>query len=644
MNRLPPFFELLTYFILGILMGCSTSLNNLILLSTAILGIVSAYVVHRFSLKRRISLSNISFRLGLLVCIASIGCIRTNQTKIETGIAWKNESTVRLIGTVKQLEGTRSKGKFVLSDVSLLTDTVVQILDAEFLVRFNKHTREEIFPDDQVLVHGTIRSIRPNKNPGSFDYWTYVKRKGITAQVEARKLVQLTTNPYSINGFFFSVRTGLSARLKKQLAKREFSVANALILGEKKDLTSDLKAAYAKAGAMHILAVSGLHVGLIFLIFNSLFSPVMKLRRGKVLRALLLIIVIVFYAGLTGFSPSVTRATLMFSLLALAKCTGRRALIYNVLYASAFLMLFAQPNDIFDVGFQLSYTAVIGIVYLYPRLLKQYEPTAYLGRKLWSLFCLALAAQIATFPIAMFYFHQFPSLFFITNLVVVPGASLVLIGGIVLLVMSSFSWGAIYSVVYEYCVSGLNHFVFYISELPYASISRIYIEWYHVVMIYLIISVLVLQLEYQWKKMVYLLYLSILVLALDHTWNKFIRLSTSGLVVFQTQVPSVLVFKGKEGVVYLPYEQRKNGWANKNIDQFCAYSGRNQVDKKWLNVVEIKTIKWRKFADRTVVELLETPYRNEYKERGVELLPFQQGRNYFFLETKKAGNTRFSIQ
>ena len=177
---------------------------------------------------------------------------------------------------------------------------------------------------------------------------------------------------------------------------------------------------------MHVLAVSGLHVGIIFFILNFLLTPLNRNKRLLKIKLFLLVGALWFYAFLTGLSPSVMRSCTMFSFIVVGENLNKRTNIYNTLAASAFLLMLINPLIIFGAGFQLSYIAVISIVFFQPRLAALVAVKNRILKYVWDLFTVSVAVQIGTAPISIFYFHQFPVYFWLSNFIVIPGAALIL--------------------------------------------------------------------------------------------------------------------------------------------------------------------------------------------------------------------------
>jgi competence protein ComEC len=243
------------------------------------------------------------------------------------------------------------------------------------------------------------------------------------------------------------------------------------------------------------LAVSGLHVGIIYQIVAWVFLLGNKRKaKNNWLFLVATIAVLWIYAFITGLSPSVLRAVTMFSVVVLAKVVARQSNIYNTLAVSAFILLLWNPYLLMQVGFQLSYIAVIGIVYLQPKFAQLWNVENRTGKFFWSMTCVSVAAQIATFPIGLLYFHQFPTYFWLSNFIVIPAATVILIGGIALL---AFSWldfiACLIGCGLKWFILVLNSLVFKIQEIPGALISGVDISVFETWLIYgCIFSILLL--------------------------------------------------------------------------------------------------------------------------------------------------------
>jgi competence protein ComEC len=361
------------------------------------------------------------------------------------------------------------------------------------LIYFQKDSMAKMLNvGDQVVFLGSVQPIQYLQNPGEFNFrrymgfhdvygqlylpggnWKVINRnKGNALILTSRKLRSYFLNTYRNYG----------------LQGDELAVAGALTLGFRDFLGEELKEAYATSGAMHILAVSGLHVGIIYFLIFYLFYFVTKFRFGRVIRVMITMVCLWSFAFLTGLSPSVMRATTMFSFIVIGQSLHRQVNIFNILAASAFFLLLLNPYLITEIGFQLSYTAVTGIVYFQPKMYRLYRSKYWIIDKIWGLVTVSIGAQLGTFPLAIYYFNQFPNYFLLTNIMVIPFATIIIYLGVMILL---FSWVPLLSKTFSFLViqtiKGLNYSIDFIESLPYSLTTGISNTVMETIFIYFII-------------------------------------------------------------------------------------------------------------------------------------------------------------
>lgn len=348
---------------------------------------------------------------------------------------------------------------------------------------------------DEILVQGTFHEIAGPQNPGEFDYRQFLAFHNVYQQCSAGEM-WIPTGSNSGNCILrcsYALRDRLLNILKADhLEGDEFAVGAALMLGYADKLDAEILSAYSGTGALHVLSVSGLHVAIVYVVFNWLLFFLDKVKRGNILKAVILILLLWFYSALTGLSPSVLRAATMFSFIIIAKAFNRYTNIYNTLAASAFVLLVINPFLIMEVGFQLSYIAVIGIVYLQPKIHALFEPENNLIGQAWSITAVSIAAQIATFPLGLYYFHQFPNYFLLSNFIVIPVSTLIIYLGIALFAFTGIPVVSAYLAAgFGKCVWFLNASVKWIGSWPYALQEGISISAAETWMLYAMIVFLV---------------------------------------------------------------------------------------------------------------------------------------------------------
>ena len=259
---------------------------------------------------------------------------------------------------------------------------------------------------------------------------------------------------------------------------------NALLLGQRQDISDELTANYSKAGAVHILAISGLHVGIILVLLSFVLKPLERVKRGKLIKLVLIISFLWFFAVLAGMSASVTRAVTMFSALALGQFFNKKNAVEQSLVFSMFIIVLWKPIFLFDIGFQLSYLAVFGIIWIQPLVYNAWTPKLYIAAKGWQLFTVSLAAQIGVLPLSLFYFHQFPGLFFVSNLLIIPFLGVILGIGIIVVVLSYYSvlpafmvtiYGGVISVLNKTVVFIARQETFLFSDISFSAIKMFFL-------------------------------------------------------------------------------------------------------------------------------------------------------------------------
>lgn len=433
------------------------------------------------------------------------------------------------------------------------------------LVYFEKDKNiKNLKPGDQILFRSTPHLLKNYGNPFEFDYKSYLENKRIYRQVylssENWKVLEGSCD-FSIFIYAENVREKLLSIYRQQnLGKNEFEILSALTLGYKRGLDPETKRIFSAAGAMHVLAVSGLHVGIIFWLITLLFGILKKRKSGQVIFVILSISFLWSYALITGLSPSVTRAAAMFSIFVIGDNLNRKANTYNSLAASALFLLLFNPNNLFEVGFQLSYSAVFGIVFLQPKLSKLIQIKNKILNFFWTLLCVSAAAQISTFPLSVFYFNQFPSYFLISNLFIIPVVMVLIPLGMSLLLFSNISMiSHIISMLIQFLIKGSYLILSGIDKLPHSifKISIHPVELIFLVAVLLSLFLLIQNFSSQHLKtslfFTLLLVTSFLLINVrQHNGHEIIVYNT-------TDNPSIHLIAGKRNYVFSEKEIEPNG-------------------------------------------------------------------------------------
>lgn len=347
--------------------------------------------------------------------------------------------------------------------------------------------------DSPVPVMGDILLVRtritrpPALFKGDFDYGNYLRlqhKVGI-GYVQPQQWQVIGHSPVrTLRAYAASVQQRLAQRLADAgLYDQPLAFISAIIVGERDALDSNLRQSFAAAGAAHILAVSGLHTGIIYLVIISLLTcfgyvrPLYEQRLRRILLSLIIILTMWVYAFVTGLSPSVMRAVVMLTIIQVGWMCRRQAVSVNTLAAAACICLWVDPLSLFSVSFQLSFAAVLGILLFAPYfngLLKVANPCL---RFLRDLFTVSLAATIGTLPVSLYYFHQVSRYFLLTNLVVLPAAYIVVILGALTLLLAHTALGAWLAMVLQHLSGWLCDFVGWIEHLPHATLQLSVTPW-----------------------------------------------------------------------------------------------------------------------------------------------------------------------
>jgi len=403
------------------------------------------------------------------------------------------------VAEIRELPREREKSFKVIAKLCALNDSTYW-LTKKVVLYFQKDSAiKNCRVGDKLLVNTKLSFIEAPKNPYQFNYEKFMKRKGVYLSGYVPNYSWQKTeevNRQSIKRYAAYLQRFLSNQLVESgLSGAEYSVAAVALLGNDETLEPDLRASYAATGASHILCVSGMNVGIIFLILNVLLLPMEHSTRTRHLKNVILLVSVWLYANITGLTPSVTRAAVMFTFVISGKFLQRKTNVFHSLFTSMFILLIYNPLLLFELGFQLGYLAIFGIVLFQNKIEKWYKARTRAGSYLWNLLTVSLSVQIFIAPIAVFYFGQFPVYFLLTNILVIPLSFAMMVTGVATLIVSFsefLSKGV--GLLLNLEVEMMNRFVLLIEKLPGALISHISISIFQVFLLYgMIIILLVFQ-------------------------------------------------------------------------------------------------------------------------------------------------------
>ncbi|WP_374952000.1 ComEC/Rec2 family competence protein [Mucilaginibacter sp.] len=357
------------------------------------------------------------------------------------------------------------------------------------LLTIKDELAKKLFYGEQLLIPAKFNQVDPPFNPGEFNYKQYLADHNIHYQAflfPKQYVILKAGHGNPVVAYALQLRQNMVKKLQTNMRDTNaIAVASTLILGYKADLSNDILQAYSKTGTVHILSVSGGHVAIIFLLLNWMLSFLNTYHRGRVIKAVVIISLIWAYSLLSGFSPAVCRATVMISLIITGKTYSRYINSLNILAASAFALLLYDPFFLADVGFQLSYLAVAGLIALQPVIYNRLHFKNSIADKLWMACSVSIAAQVITFPLSAYYFHQFPVYFLVSNLLIaIPVAAILYCGILLLLLPQVFPMSQWLGYALERLILLMNKGLTYIESAPYASINKIWLtRWEYIILV-----------------------------------------------------------------------------------------------------------------------------------------------------------------
>jgi len=415
--------------------------------------------------------------------------------------------------------------------------------------------------NDFILVASRFANITNKNNPGEFNAVNFWKSKGVfkTCFLTDVDICLLQKNNENwIDKQLINVRNHLGNLLEKELSGKNLAIAKALILGDKSYLDQETRNSFGATGAMHVLAVSGMHIGIIsqLLLFIFQFFSQFIQRKSAVFSIVLLLWI---YALLTGFSPSVVRAVFMFSVLMLAQEMGENFSAINTLFFTAFILALINPMVLYDIGFQLSYLAMLGIFTLYKPIAAWYSTKNKLLNYFWQGSAVGFAAQAMTVPLTLYYFHQFPNYFALTNLGIMAISTIAMGFGMGIFILHYIPIiGKIASVILAFSLWSMLAFLQWVEELPGSVEYGFSIPLYLVPILMVLTFMLIVNkcVTLKWK-MAALLFIGTLIFI---SFKRYEQHNVSHLCFFNTnQLVFTVKIKSQIVVIY--------DWKNEKKDQ-----------------------------------------------------------------------------
>jgi competence protein ComEC len=546
---------------------------------------------------KKVLLQNISFGITTYLLAFTLGMLSfyvhsdVNNANHYTKNTIEETNSIRAIVT-SALKPNAKYNKYFIS-LSHFNDSVAS---GKMLLYVPKINTTKLSTGDEIWLKNSVYPIPKAFNPYQFDYANYLEKQNVFHQIYTQenqiKIIQTHKN---FDFYIEKLRNNLSKSFDiHDFEPKTKAIIDALILGQRLELDKETIADYSNAGVIHILAISGLHISIIYFFIVFLLKPLKRVRFGAEIQLLIVLAILWLFAFLTGLPASVTRAVTLFSFISIGNYFNQPKAIYNALAISAFLILLVNPNAIFDVGFQLSYAAVLSIVLFQPFYKKFYFTENKIGIYFIDTILVSLAAQIGVLPLSLYYFNQLPLLFLLANLIIIPLSSLVLIVGIVILPLNYVfpSIAVFLGNVLEYSIQFMNNYIHWIAQFKSGIITNISFSGWLTFSMYLVIVALIYGLYHTKAKNVKYILLTILIFQCSYITVKWNENHRNELVIFNEK--SILIgIKNQKKVIafsdapdhhYATLNHYKRGTFSDSLEVFSIQNTLSFKDKRILVV------------------------------------------------------------
>jgi competence protein ComEC len=486
-----PAFRILLPFICGILLQWYFPLPFSISFASAVSALLLLIILQWFTLPTRFRLRFLPALLINILFLAT-GCIVLNTAFHRNSTNWfAKQPYQQLVAIITEPPVEKANSFRAVATIEYcIKDKRAVPASGKVILSFPKTWGVPSY-GEEIIIHKKLSEIKNNSNPGGFNYKSYCEFNGISHQAYLTTKDFALTGNIESNAFYekiFEWRSFILQVLRRHLSDPKiYGLAEALLIGYKDDLDKDLVKAYANTGVVHVIAISGLHLALVYGLL-MLFTKQLSGKRWCWLRFIIVVSGLWVFSILAGAQPSILRASVMFTLIALRMIVNRNGSVYNSIAIAAFVLLAWNPFWLWDTGFQLSFLAVASIIVFYR---KVYNLLCFQNKAIdltWQLAAASIAAQILTIPVTLYYFHQFPFLFLITNIVAVPLSSLIVYVEIFLCVVSPIDWLAeLTAKLLGMMIGFMNEFIERVNQIPFGNWTGLSLNFLQVLLLYCII-------------------------------------------------------------------------------------------------------------------------------------------------------------
>jgi len=491
-----PFVILLIPFIAGIALGLNFGIYADVAILIILLGVLSITFFALNIAYKRFNIYKVRWVGGILIGLVLFlaGWISiANYSELNKSNHFSKTPAQYLIARISN-EPVLKNGyyRFTTRVIEAINKNTKTATSGTLLIALKDSSAKSLSYGDELLIKSSYTTIDPPYNPAEFNYKQYLANQNIYYQQflfshQCAVLQHNTGNP--IIAYALTLRRHLVEKLKANMHDpAAIAIASILILGYRADLSNDVLQTYSKTGTIYVLTVSGAQLAVIYFMFSFVLSFLTRHKYGKVLRAIIIIVALWYYALLTGLSPAICRGAVVLSMVIIGRSYNRYINTLNILAFSAFVLLMYDPFYITEVGFQLAYLAVGGLIVFRPIVYKWFSFKNRIADRVWNLCSISIAAQAVTFPLAMFYFHQFPVFFLVSNLLVVIPVAIIMYTGILYLLLPQIPVVSHWlGSILEHNLLIMNRMLIFIEQLPFASLNKIWINPAEYILFYAII-------------------------------------------------------------------------------------------------------------------------------------------------------------
>lgn len=621
-----PLTKIILAFILGIVLSSKLDLNYMFLIITLSISIVALFILH--FLGKKTETYKTAFGIICLFISLVFGFFTTVlhddrlvQNHYIHHVSKTNDATKTSLVIQEKLRETKKNKRFIakVNSVNGKASYGKIILNIS-----KKEAGKAILIGDIVSVKASYFENKPNFNPHQFNYGKYLEKQQIYGQLYSKPFDVIKTGvEHSLWISFSNYREHLISNFEKtSLSKDELYVFVALLLGQQQDISPEILKDYQYAGAVHILSVSGLHIGFILMFLNQLLSRVPNSKKGSLLKLFIILIGLWSFATLAGLSASVVRSVTMFSFLAIGNHLRRTVNIYYTLFVSMFLLLLFKPSFLYDVGFQLSYLALFFIIWLQPILQDIWQPKNKIVKYFWSIITVSTAAQIGAMPLSIYYFHQFPGLFFLTNLVILPLLGVIMAIGVISILLAALNFIPEFMVyIISFSIKVLNEIIHWVAGFESFVIQNISFSETLLWLSYLVIVSFVLFLKNKSFYRLATVLISVILLQFGYFYQKISTVSSHEVVIFNQNKSTLITERiGDKVSVYTPDSLLHKVDENQALQSYLIGTFSNiQNQEKYTNLMYLNSKKvvvidkdavYGKNAQPDIVLLVNSPKVN----------------------------------